>query len=74
MENGTNKPKKENVLPLSIHYGTMPARKLKTILLDRRYFALEPKDFDRFWAALDKVPTGNIRLRQTLASPPPWGR
>lgn len=47
-------------------------KEAENILLDRRYFALEPKDFDRFWAALDKAPTDNIRLRQTLASPPPW--
>ncbi|MDH5763206.1 MAG: DUF1778 domain-containing protein [Nitrospinota bacterium] len=44
----------------------------QNVLLDRRYFALEPEAFDRFLAALDEAPTDNERLRRTLTSPVPW--
>ncbi len=49
-------------------------KKAENILLDRRYFALEKKDFNKFLATLDKAPTDNERLRRTLTSQPPWER
>jgi uncharacterized protein (DUF1778 family) len=49
-------------------------KEAENILLDRRYFALEQKDFDKFLDALDKAPTDNHRLRQTLTSQAPWER
>lgn len=47
-------------------------KEAKNVLLDRRYFALDSKEFDRFLAALDEVPADNDRLRRTLTSPSPW--
>jgi len=47
-------------------------KEAENVLLDRRYFALEPKDFNRFLATLDKIPANNERLRRTLASQTPW--
>ena len=47
-------------------------REAENVLLDRRYFAMAPGEFDRFLAALDKAPAPNERLRRTLATPPPW--
>lgn len=49
-------------------------REAENILLDRRYFALGQKEFDRFLTALDIAPTENKRLRQLLVSLPPWER
>lgn len=49
-------------------------KEAENVLLDRRYFALEQKDFDRFLSALDKAPAENERLRRALATPPPWER
>lgn len=49
-------------------------REAENILLDRRYFSLDQKEFDRFLAALDKAPTENKRLRRLLGSTPPWER
>lgn len=45
-------------------------REAENILLDRRYFSLKQKEFDRFLAALDRAPADNDRLRRTLASTP----
>lgn len=47
-------------------------KEAENVLLDRRYFALDPKDFNQFLAALDKAPTDNERLRRALASQAPW--
>ena len=47
-------------------------KEAENVLLDRRYFALDPEEFDRFLAALDEAPADNDRLRRTLTSPPPW--
>ena len=47
-------------------------REAENILLDRRYFALDQKAFNRFLKALDKPPANNIRLRKMLTTPPPW--
>lgn len=47
-------------------------REAENILLDRRYFALDQKTFNRFLKALDKPPAYTSRLRKTLNTPPPW--
>jgi uncharacterized protein (DUF1778 family) len=47
-------------------------KEAENVLLDRRYFALDPKEFDRFLAALDEAPADNDRLRRTLTSLSPW--
>jgi uncharacterized protein (DUF1778 family) len=49
-------------------------KEAENILLDRRYFALDQKDFNKFLDALDKAPTDNQRLHKTLMSPAPWER
>ena len=49
-------------------------REAENILLDRRYFALDEKAFNRFLKALDKPPGDTSRLRKMLATPPPWKR
>jgi len=47
-------------------------REAERVLMDRRYFALDDKDFARFIAALDAAPADNPRLRALLRSPVPW--
>ncbi len=47
-------------------------REAERVLLDRRFFALDDKDFARFIAALDVVPADNPRLRDLLRTPAPW--
>lgn len=47
-------------------------REAENVLLDHRYFVLEPEEFDRFLTVLDEAPKDNQRLHQTLTSPPPW--
>ena len=47
-------------------------REATTVLLDQRYFQLDPDAFAKFAAALDAAPTDNPRLRQLLARKAPW--
>jgi uncharacterized protein (DUF1778 family) len=47
-------------------------RAAEAVLLDRRYFQLDPAAFRRFTAALDKPPSENPRLRRLLSSKAPW--
>ncbi len=49
-------------------------REAESVLLDRRYFALDPKAFERFSAMLSRPPKDNPRLRRLLGTKPPWGR
>lgn len=44
------------------------------VLLDRRFFALDEADYDRFLAALDSPPADNPKLRELLRTPAPWER
>ena len=47
-------------------------REATIVLLDQRYFQLEPDAFAKFAAALDAAPADNPRLRQLLAKKAPW--
>ena len=47
-------------------------REAETVLLDRRYFALEADEYRRFLTILDKPPVANPRLRRLLRTKPPW--
>jgi uncharacterized protein (DUF1778 family) len=47
-------------------------REATTVLLDQRYFQLDPDAFATFAAALDAAPADNPRLRQLLARKAPW--
>jgi uncharacterized protein (DUF1778 family) len=49
-------------------------RKQKTVLLDRRYFALSGEAFRRFTAMLDKPPASNPKLRRLIETKAPWDR
>jgi uncharacterized protein (DUF1778 family) len=49
-------------------------REATTVLLDRRFFQLDPRAFKRFAAALDAAPSDNPRLRRLLAKKAPWER
>ena len=49
-------------------------REATTVLLDRRFFQLDPRAFKRFAAALDAVPSDNPRLRKLLTKKAPWER
>lgn len=49
-------------------------REATTVLLDRRFFQLDPRAFKRFTAALDAPPSDNPRLRRLLAKKAPWER
>ncbi len=49
-------------------------REATTVLLDRRFFQLDPRAFKRFAAALDAPPSDNHRLRELLATRAPWER
>ena len=49
-------------------------REAETVLLERRYFALDDATFEAFTAMLDTPPTSNPRLRRVLAAKPPWDR
>jgi uncharacterized protein (DUF1778 family) len=50
------------------------AREATAVLLDRRLFQLDARDFRRFVAALDAPPSDNPRLRRLLARRAPWER
>ena len=47
-------------------------REATTVLLDRRYFALDEDEFKRFTAMLDKPPKSNPRLIRLLKAKAPW--
>ena len=49
-------------------------REAETVLLDRRYFALDAETFKKFTAMLDSPPATNPRLRRLLAEAAPWDR
>jgi uncharacterized protein (DUF1778 family) len=44
------------------------------ILLDQRLFALEPRRYEAFMAALDAPPRPNEKLRRLLKRKAPWDR
>lgn len=49
-------------------------REAESVLLDRRYFALDRAAFKRFTAMLDAPPAANPRLRRLLREKAPWDR
>ena len=49
-------------------------REAKSVLLDRRYFALSEDAWKRFMTMLDKSPRNNPRLRRLLQTKAPWAR
>jgi uncharacterized protein (DUF1778 family) len=49
-------------------------REAESVLLDRRYFALDAKAFKEFTAMLDEPPASNPRLRRLLTEKAPWDR
>lgn len=42
------------------------------VLLDQRFFALDPKRFDAFVATLDRPPAPNKKLKALFAKKAPW--
>lgn len=48
------------------------SREAEDVLLDRRYFHLDPEAFERFNALLDNPPPPTDQLRQLLRRPAPW--
>jgi uncharacterized protein (DUF1778 family) len=49
-------------------------REAESVLLDRRYFALDAETFEEFTALLDAPPATNPRLRRLLTAKAPWDR
>ena len=49
-------------------------REAESILLDRRYFALDAETFKEFTTMLDSAPATNPKLRRLLAAKAPWDR
>ncbi len=49
-------------------------REAESVLLDRRYFALDAETFEEFSAMLDSPPATNPRLRRLLAGNAPWDK
>jgi uncharacterized protein (DUF1778 family)/GNAT superfamily N-acetyltransferase len=49
-------------------------REATSVLLDRRFFELDPSAFKRFTLALDAPPADNARLRRLLEKKAPWER
>ncbi len=49
-------------------------REAESVLLDRRYFALDAETFKEFTAMLDSPPAANPRLRRLLAGKAPWDK
>jgi len=47
-------------------------REAESVLLDQRYFALDPAAFQAFVEQLDAPPADNPRLRRLLAEKAPW--
>lgn len=50
------------------------AREATRVLLDRRYFEVESREFREFVRILDAAPRTNARLRKLLARKAPWER
>jgi uncharacterized protein (DUF1778 family) len=44
------------------------------VLLDQRLFSLDLKNYEEFLRVLDQPAEPNSRLKQLLASKPPWGK
>ena len=42
------------------------------VLLDQRFFALDPERFENFKAALDRAPAPNRKLKALFARKAPW--
>lgn len=49
-------------------------REAETVLLDRRYFALDAEAFKKFLGMLDMPPAANPRLRRLLNEKASWDR
>ena len=49
-------------------------REAESVLLDRRYFALDAERFEEFTAMLDAPPATGPRLRRLLTEKAPWDR
>jgi uncharacterized protein (DUF1778 family) len=49
-------------------------REAESVLLDRRYFALDAERFRDFTLMLDTPPAANPRLRRLLGEKAPWER
>lgn len=47
-------------------------REATAVLLDQRFFIIDPKAYKRFTAALDKAPEENRRLRRLLLARAAW--
>ena len=47
-------------------------REAEAVLLDRRYFALDPAAFRKFTAMLDSPPAANPEVRRLLKDKAPW--
>lgn len=50
------------------------AKEATRVLLDRRYFELESREFQQFVKLLDAAPVTNAKLRRLLAKKAPWER
>lgn len=46
--------------------------KAQSVLLDQVFFALDPKQFNRFTALLEQPLRPNLALERLLATPLPW--
>ena len=49
-------------------------READDVLLDRRFFLLDERAYQRFTEALDRPPARNPRLRRLLTAQSPWER
>jgi uncharacterized protein (DUF1778 family) len=49
-------------------------REAETVLLDRRFFALDDATYRKFTEALNRAPADNPRLRKLLRTAAPWDR
>ena len=47
-------------------------RQAEDVLLDRRYFHLDPERFEAFTSMLDAAPEDNTALRALMAKKAPW--
>lgn len=47
-------------------------RAAESVLLDQCFFHLDPIEFKKFSAALDRTPADNPRLRKLLTTKAPW--
>ena len=47
-------------------------KEAESVLLDRRYFALNEDDYARFVALLDTPPASNPKLQRLLTTKAPW--